>query len=97
MTPAGRARLRAAIRRLVRYFDENKPALVVASSSSNYDRSRRNAVLAKQVEEYFRVSRTPGGGQEGLEVIVSKYPLKSNVAMPRISKQHPPSSENRSQ
>lgn len=64
MTPAERARLRAALANLVRYFDTHRPALTAASGASDYAWSRRNAVLAGQIETYFQASRPPGGGED---------------------------------
>jgi len=64
MTPAERARLRTALARLVRYFDTDRTALTAASGATDYAWSRRNAVLAGQIETYFQASRPPGGGED---------------------------------
>lgn len=64
MSPADRARLRAALAGLIRHFDANRGALIAASNAADYAWSRRNAVLAGQIEAYFSASRPPGGGQD---------------------------------
>ncbi|WP_229726776.1 erythromycin esterase family protein [Sphingomonas alpina] len=65
LTPGERVRLRAAIDGLVDVFDRNRSGLIAASTQTDYDWARRNAVVARQLEALFHVS-PPGPPGEDL-------------------------------
>jgi erythromycin esterase len=64
LSPSDRTRLRAAIARLIAFFDRERPFLVKASNAGDFAWARRNAVLASQLEAIFRVSRPPDSGDD---------------------------------
>ncbi|WP_235364788.1 erythromycin esterase family protein [Sphingomonas sp. ERG5] len=64
LPPAERVRQRAAIEGLIGYFGRNRTALVAASMRSDYDWARRNALVARQLEQVFQVSPPPEPGDQ---------------------------------
>jgi erythromycin esterase len=64
MTPQDRTSLNAAIDGLIDVFDRNRSTLVAASTQSDYDWARRNAVGARQLEALFRVSPSGPPGED---------------------------------
>ena len=60
---AGQASLRSSIDGLVRFFDRHRTRLIAASGEDDYDWARRNAILARQLEALFRVSRSASAGE----------------------------------
>lgn len=59
MTARDRAQLRSAIGELIGFYDQNRAALIKASSQIDYDWARQNAIAARQLETLFAVSRLP--------------------------------------